>query len=211
MNKKRVLFLIGTLIITLLIVLMLYKVINKDTIMINQNNSLWTVYDDNLISIKNNMTEITYDNEEFFWWELADFSIEDTDYQRFLNDLVKDIRMCYLELTDFVNYTEPNIIVEYRNKKKITKKELNNIILKMKGETCISRFYGYSSFLISSNEDRTNNAEMQLNNLKRLYFDSFFNSTNISYDDLLFYKTLQVSYLNNLSNWLKSEYYRLKN
>lgn len=210
MKKRKYLILVISAIAILLVILLLYKVINKDTIMINKNNSLWTVYDDNLISIKNNMTEITYDNEEFFWWELSDFSIEDVDYQRFLNDLVKDIRMCYLELTDFVNYTEPNIIVEYRNKQKITKKELNNIISKMKSETCISRFYGYSSFLISSDEERTNNAEIQLNNLKRLHFDSFFNSTNISYDDLLFYKTLQVSYLNNLSNWLKSEYYKLK-
>lgn len=210
MKKRKYLILVISAIAILLVILLLYKVINKDTIMINKNNSLWTVYDDNLISIKNNMTEITYDSEEFFWWELSDFSIEDADYQRFLNDLVKDIRMCYLELTDFVNYTEPNIIVEYRNKQKITKKELNNIISKMKNETCISRFYGYSSFLISNNEDRTNNAEMQLNNLKKLHFDSFFSSTNISYDDLLFYKTLQVSYLNNLSNWLKSEYYKLK-
>lgn len=210
MKKRKYLILVVSAIAILMVILLLYKIINKDTIMINQNNSLWTVYDDNLISIKNNMTEITYDNEEFFWWELSDFSIEDADYQRFLNDLVKDIRMCYLELTDFVNYTESNIIVEYRNKQKITKKELNNIISKMKNETCISRFYGYSSFLISNNEDRTNNAEMQLNNLKKLHFDSFFSSTNISYDDLLFYKTLQVSYLNNLSNWLKSEYYKLK-
>lgn len=128
MKKRKYLILVISAIAILLVILLLYKVINKDTIMINKNNSLWTVYDDNLIGIKNNMTEITYDNEEFFWWELSDFSIEDADYQRFLNDLVKDIRMCYLELTDFVNYTEPNIIVEYRNKQKITKKELNNII-----------------------------------------------------------------------------------
>ena len=135
MKKRKYLILVISAIAILLVILLLYKVINKDTIMINKNNSLWTVYDDNLIGIKNNMTEITYDNEEFFWWELSDFSIEDADYQRFLNDLVKDIRMCYLELTDFVNYTEPNIIVEYRNKQKITKKELNNIISKMKSET----------------------------------------------------------------------------
>lgn len=66
MKKRKYLILVVSAIAILMVILLLYKIINKDTIMINQNNSLWTAYDDNLISIKNNMTEITYDNEEFF-------------------------------------------------------------------------------------------------------------------------------------------------
>ena len=51
---------------------------------IQQTNESWTSIDNNLESIKNNMDLITESNEDFTWWRLKDFTIDDKEYQNTL-------------------------------------------------------------------------------------------------------------------------------
>ena len=113
------------LIITILSILVVCLIFSfKEKIYnISSSNGLWYIYDSNLENIENNMNEITESNDEFLWYVLSDFSIEDTEYKDMLNALVARIRMSYYELTqnkDF--YTNSNAILNYRNKDNITEK-----------------------------------------------------------------------------------------
>ena len=88
---------------------------------IQLSNQSWDSYDESIKNIKNNMDPITEPNENFFWWSLKDFDIEDNEYEKILNHLVAQVRMCYLDYTDDGTlYTNSNPIRKYREKDIIT-------------------------------------------------------------------------------------------
>lgn len=170
---------------------------------------LWILYDQHIKGIKENMGPITNDNENFYWWELKDLSIEDQEYQQILNNLVSDVRMCYLEFTDNGElYTNSNPIRHYRNKKDISKKELEQLSFQMNQENCLTRFEKYSSLLISEDEDKRNRVldQVQLITKNR----ELFKIDDPTYLDLFTGKILEVSSIDQLSSWLRKEYYDLK-
>ena len=116
--KKKVIIILIAITLSIGIFLLIFK--EKD-INIEETKILWNIYDKNIENIKNNLDPITNPNENFYWWELKDFNIEDNEYQSTLNTLVSDIRMCYLELTDDGTlYTDSNPIRKYRDKKNIS-------------------------------------------------------------------------------------------
>ena len=93
--KKKTLISIGLIalvVITIFISIFIYKNYNYK-IDISQINKSWSSIDSDLASIKSNMDSITESNEDFYWWKLKDFDIEDDDYEGTLNYLVSSIRM----------------------------------------------------------------------------------------------------------------------
>ena len=177
-------------------------------------NELFTIYDQNIQDIKNNMEMITESNEDFDWWILKDFNIEDKDYETSLNSLVADVRMAYLEYTDEEQmYTNSNPIRKYREKEYITKKQLEKLNLDMKEEMLsgnINRFNKYSTLLISKDEELRNIFLNQTEKITKMKQLSIFTNTNSTYSELLFKKIIEVSYVKDISEFLIKEYNRLK-
>lgn len=181
---------------------------------IQQTNEIWTSIDSNLESIKNNMDLITESNEDFTWWRLKDFTIDDKEYQNTLNNLVSNIRMCYIGYVDNEKYPNHyNAISDFKNKSIITKKQLNKLNEDMYMETatgCLVRFDGISNLLISNDETLRNRVLNKINYIVDIKNSNIFRNKEASYNELLFRKSFEVHLIKDLSDFLKEEYTRLK-
>ena len=213
MKKELVLIISGFIIgLGVILISQFYKVNKSEKIL--TINELFTIYDQNIQDIKNNMEMITESNEDFDWWILKDFNIEDKDYETSLNSLVADVRMAYLEYTDEEQmYTNSNPIRKYREKEYITKKQLEKLNLDMKEEMLsgnINRFNKYSTLLISKDEELRNIFLNQTEKITKMKQLSIFTNTNSTYSELLFKKIIEVSYVKDVSEFLIKEYNRLK-
>ena len=81
--KSKCLVIIMILILIILssfLSIIIYKNHNNK-IDIQLSNQSWDSYDESIKNIKNNMDPITEPNENFFWWTLKDFDIEDNEYE----------------------------------------------------------------------------------------------------------------------------------
>lgn len=213
MKKELVLIISGFIIgLGVILISQFYKDNKSEKIL--TINELFTIYDQNIQDIKNNMEMITESNEDFDWWILKDFNIEDKDYETSLNSLVADVRMAYLEYTDEEQmYTNSNPIRKYREKEYITKKQLEKLNLDMKEEMLsgnINRFNKYSTLLISKDEELRNIFLNQTEKITKMKQLSIFKNTNSTYSELLFKKIIEVSYVKDVSEFLIKEYNRLK-
>lgn len=210
-NKKYIIIIMIIIIIITCFVIWKKNIVNKKY-NIDKFQNLWIVYDQNMESIKNNMDDITYSNDEWFWFELKNFNIDDKDYQRTLNNIVSDIRMCYIENNDDGTfYSDSNPIKKYRNINTITNKELENLNNAMRNETCLKRFQKYSTLINSNNNDTQEKLLDKINNMDNIMQSYTFSDEKPTYYDLLSKKIIQVSIVNNWSSWLKSEYNMLMN
>ena len=213
MKKELVLIISGFIIgLGVILISQFYKDNKSEKIL--TINELFTIYDQNIQDIKNTMEMITESNEDFDWWILKDFNIEDKDYETSLNSLVADVRMAYLEYTDEEQmYTNSNPIRKYREKEYITKKQLEKLNLDMKEEMLsgnINRFNKYSTLLISKDEELRNIFLNQTEKITKMKQLSIFTNTNSTYSELLFKKIIEVSYVKDVSEFLIKEYNRLK-
>ena len=189
MKKELVLIISGFIIgLGVILISQFYKDNKSEKIL--TINELFTIYDQNIQDIKNNMEMITESNEDFDWWILKDFNIEDKDYETSLNSLVADVRMAYLEYTDEEQmYTNSNPIRKYREKEYITKKQLEKLNLDMKEEMLsgnINRFNKYSTLLISKDEELRNIFLNQTEKITKMKQLSILTNTNSTYSELLF-------------------------
>lgn len=219
-NKNAIILILITIIIMILALSIYYilsnkentKKENKDIIPINNDLNLWNIYDAHINSIKRNMDEITIPSDNFYWWGLKNFDINDSEYKNNLNVLVSDIRNCYMEFTmDGEIYQASNPILNYRDAKNITKQDLEILRDNMtKNSTCLYRFEDYSSLLISENTIYREEFLNALDKVMAIRNNELFTKQNPSYNELLLRKYLEVSLIDNLSIWLRSEYYKLK-
>ena len=201
-------FLIG---ITSFISIMIYKNYNSK-IDIQLATESWGIYDENINGIKTNMDSITEPNENFDWWKLKDFDIEDDDYENALNDLVSHIRTCYIEYTDNGEfYTNSNPIRKYRDKKYITKKELETLNFYSKSDSCLNRFNGFFGVKLSDNKELEERLQKHLKNIdlnsKSKLFSYYDQAT---YNELLMRKINEVQLVKEISDFLVEEYNSLK-
>lgn len=207
--KKRLLIIILTTIFLMTLIFILIP----NNINIEDSKKLWTIYDNNIENIKNNLDPITISNENFYWWELKDFDIKDETYKSSLNRLVAHIRMCYLELTDDGTlYTLSNPIRQYRDKTKISKKELKILERNMQHEYnqgCLRNFNDFSGVKISNNNEDSNRLLAQINKLNSFKESNPYND-NITYNELLTNKVIETSILEDLTEYIVLEYNRLK-
>lgn len=212
--KNKYILIIFTLILIALssfLSIIIYKNYNKK-IDIQLSNQIWTTYDDSITIIKNNMSSITEPNESFEWWALKDFDIEDDDYESVLNLLVADVRSCYLEYNQSEEYFS-NPILEYKDKRYITSKELEKLNLDMYNEFnqgCLKRFERYNALLISNDESLRNDVLSKTNKIFRIKPIEIFNNKNATYNELLLRKIIEVHYIEDISEFLIKEYNRLK-
>ena len=128
MKKKIIisLLLVVGLILSSYLSITIYKNYDRN-INIEVANKDWKIIDNCLKNIKNNMDSITRPNENFKWWELKDFNIDDETYKNSLNSLVTDVRMCYMHHNHDSIYTSGVEFRKFRDKKEITLKELENL------------------------------------------------------------------------------------
>ena len=211
-NKCLVIIMILILIIlSSFLSIIIYKNHNNK-IDIQLSNQSWDSYDESIKNIKNNMDPITEPNENFFWWTLKDFDIEDNEYEKILNHLVAQVRMCYLDYTDDGTlYTNSNPIRKYRKKDIITTKELKKLNFDMSNDrSCINRFDDFNSLLISNDENLRNRFLNRINKINLIKSTELFRNENASYNELLLRKTIEVHYIEDMSEFLVEEYNRLK-
>ena len=213
-NKYKYIFIIFSLILIVLssfLLIIIYKNHN-DKIDIQLSNKSWDSYDESIKNIKNNMDPITEPNENFFWWTLKDFDIEDNEYEKILNHLVAQVRMCYLDYTDDGTlYTNSNPIRKYRKKDIITTKELKKLNFDMSNDrSCINRFDDFNSLLISNDENLRKRFLNRINKINLIKSTELFRNENASYNELLLRKTIEVHYIEDMSEFLVEEYHRLK-
>jgi len=177
-------------------------------------NQIWSSYDDSINNIKNNMDSITEPNENFNWWTLKDFDIDDDYYERILDLLVADVRLCYQEYTDDGTlYTNTNPIRKYRNKEFITKKELTKLNFEVHSEIrfgCLQNFNRYGDLLISGDEQLRTTVLNKTNKIFRIKGSEIFLNQTATYNELLLRKMMEVHYIEDISEFLVQEYNRLK-
>jgi hypothetical protein len=209
MKKKYILWLLAfVLLISLTIISS-----KEEKYDIKDINYLWEIYDQNMNDIKKNMDYITYDTEEWMWWELKDFVIEDFEYQQSLNRLVSDIRLCYYELLEVEEYSaEKYNLLPYRDKKNIIDKELVLLIEQVNNnqDTNFERFKNNSFFLISMNEESSKRYTEIVNIYENIKKTELFSKNVSSYEEILIRRIIKSNILKNLSDFLLVEYYRLK-
>ena len=211
-NKCLVIIMILILIIlSSFLSIIIYKNHNNK-IDIQLSNQSWDSYDESIKNIKNNMDPITEPNENFFWWTLKDFDIEDNEYEKILNSLVAQVRMCYLDYTDDGTlYTNSNPIRKYRKKDIITTEELKKLNFDMSNDrSCIYLFDDFNSLLISNDENLRNRFLNRINKINLIKSTELFRNENASYNELLLRKTIEVHYIEDMSEFLVEEYNRLK-
>lgn len=206
--------------IIFLLILIVLSSFFSTIIYINHNNKIdiqlsnqsWDSYDESIKNIKNNMDPITESNENFFWWTLKDFDIEDNEYEKILNHLVAQVRMCYLDYTDDGTlYTNSNPIRKYRKKDIITTEELKKLNFDMSNDrSCINRFDDFNSLLISNDENLRKRFLNRINKINLIKSTELFRNENASYNELLLRKTIEVHYIEDMSEFLVEEYNRLK-
>lgn len=190
--------------------IMIYK---NNNIEIMDTNDYWTVYDESIKNIENNMNSITKSNADSKWVELKDINTEDKEYIDTLNSLVADVRLCYLGYTDDKKiYNDSNPIRKYRNKNKITKTKLQNLgsTMKEENESYSNALEKYTSLKISNSKELQDRVHNLTNNIIELN-SKMYATTAISYNELLLRKIYEVHSLEDISNFLVSEYNRLSN
>jgi len=211
MKKKIIisLLLVVGLILSSYLSITIYKNYDRN-INIEVANKDWKIIDNSLKNIKNNMDSITRLNENFKWWELKDFNIDDETYKNSLNSLVTDVRMCYMHHNHDSIYTSGVEFRKFRDKKEITLKELENLNFHLSNYSCLDKIYTYNLIKISDNKENTNKFISKINDVVSLYNANIFQNKNASYDELLTRLIIEVEIAEDLSEFLKTEYERLK-
>ena len=206
-----IIFLLILIVVSSFLSIIIY-INHHNKIDIQLSNQSWDSYDESIKNIKNNMDPITEPNEYFFWWTLKDFDIEDNEYEKILNHLVAQVRMCYLDYTDDGTlYTNSNPIRKYRKKDIITTEELKKLNFDMSNDkSCINSFDDFNSLLISNDENLRKRFLNRINKINLIKSTELFRNENASYNELLLRKTIEVHYIEDMSEFLVEEYNRLK-
>jgi len=236
-NKVNRIFVVTVILVFSFIIWILLNYSNKDISMgdiYKKENVelLWKAYDMQLENIKNNMNEISNPQKEFFnknsdevyWKSLNKNFNEDEDYVKILNQLSTDIGICYAEFNlDFSYSDDVNPILKYRNVEKISQEEVEILRSKMnynnnQSFTCFKRLEKYNNMFISSNVQTRENFLNRINSIITMHrsdlFDyeqgkNIYKKKTITFNELLTYRYIEVTLIDNLSVWLRSEYYRL--
>ena len=206
-NKKIIIIvlLIAILGISIAIIVNINSKINIETA-----NKNWQIVDNSLKNIKNNMDDITSPNENFEWWELKDFNIDDGDYKSALNSLVADVRMCYMHHNYDSIYTAGVEFRKFRNKKEITTKELENLNFHLANYSCLDNLEEYQTILISKDKENSDRFLRKIDDVVLVYNSYFFHNNNAAYDELLTRLIIEIKIAEDLSEFIKTEYERLK-
>ena len=138
------------------------------------------------------------------WWELKDFDIDDDDYEQVLNQVVADIRVCYMEFSnEGENYSKSNQLLNYRDKSKISLDDLDNLRNSIDDTTCFKRMKDYENLLISEDRIRCEEFLYNLKFLNLIENNYLFIVDKPTFEEMVERKYIEVSLVEDLSSWLK--------
>lgn len=130
-NKKRsILISIILTIICLILILSLALTIMDKNSEKKTISYFWETYNTRMDNIKEIMDEITITDQNNLWIRLNDIDIEDQEYLEQLNNLVTDIRECYIEYNDIGR--------KYPDLNQLSKEQI--ISLSQEEDNCLIRF-----------------------------------------------------------------------
>lgn len=203
-------FIILSLLLSFLIIFFVYK--RNSTENIKDVVELWTIYDLNVDAIKKNLEEIMSSSNSSLCGNLKDIELKEQTYLFALNNLACSINLYYYNLIEF-NESYNNYLLEYRNKNKVTANEVNDLKSKLKNDNgfpegikkiLVLDYYEDDNELI---DDMFKKINIFLNDFNTNYYEQ----KNLNYKELFVHKMSELSYIANLSTWLKNEYYLHKN
>ena len=146
-------------------------------------------------NIDSELTKFAYMNNI----ELEIYENFDEFFAELKNELLYDHEKAYNHLNE-----------EYRNKKTITKTELEELNYSMDNEKCFNMFTQYNSLFISHSEELTNEVYNITNKIIDLKANDLFSNHEATYEELLLRKILEVHLVEDVSEYLVKEYDRLK-
>lgn len=160
----------------------------------------WETYNTRMDNIKEIMDEITITDQNNLWTRLNDIDIEDQEYLEQLNNLVTDIRECYIEYNDIGR--------KYPDLNQLSKEQI--ISLSQEEDNCLIRFEKYRPYI--KEEDLNDNNSLwywvnMTNNLKDQYLVK---EKNSELDGIAVTKQAKVTRIFRISTCLKNEYYKLQ-
>lgn len=205
MNKDlKYLFILVGLIFLSLGILVVVNMDFSNKIEIVNDKKIWESYDNNMSNVKSIMDSITDDSDTFIWWSLKDVKLKDESYIRFLNQLVADVRMTYLNLTSDI-YTDSNIMSNYRDKTYIYKSDLVKINNSLSSDNMDFNI-SYDNFLITDNEERREKFINAINEYNEILDSELFKNMEASYEDNVLKSYILSVKLEDLAEFLESEY-----
>lgn len=176
---------------------------------IEKDNLMWNLYDMNVQIIQTNMSTITIASDTFEWDSFNELNISDEAYKKILNELLVKTRTWYLTLEyDKRYYTDTNYAKKYRNNESIKKEELHNLKNTLKNNH-IENFKYYKDIELNIEKD---NKEKFLNKIDEIidYNNKYYINNPKNYNEFIYNEIVETEIIKNISEFLKSEYNRLK-
>jgi len=169
---------------------------------IKNDNLLWNLYDINIKKIEDNMNFIAEGNDTFKWYKIKEINNNDDEYNKILNEIFINIRICYMSLEDDNElFTNSNYAKKYRTSDKISKDELNFLKTNRMENRCIDKFKAYKDIEINTKEE---NKERLLNKINYVldFSEKYFIKESNSYNEFIYNEIVETEILKELSNFL---------
>lgn len=206
--KKNILLIVFIIAITITF-LFCFRVFNKKSIiMIEDKNNLLSKYNELLENIENNMNTISINNSELnskITWTYYNLKMDD-DMKYIYDQLIKDIRVCYVYITDVENtYSNSNFLKRFVDSNRISKEQFDKIMRSFNdyNDSCLNSFLKYEEWFLIKNSEIE---ELKVAVKPIILFKQFNNPKIDNYEDLFKYEYQKVSLINNITNFLKYKY-----
>lgn len=151
------------------------------------------------------MNFIAEGNDTFKWYKIKEINNNDDEYNKILNEIFINIRICYMSLEDDNElFTNSNYAKKYRTSDKISKDELNFLKTNRMENRCIDKFKAYKDIEINTKEE---NKERLLNKINYVldFSEKYFIKESNSYNEFIYNEIVETEILKELSNFLVEE------
>lgn len=192
----------------------IYGIKPNSNINIKEINNLWNIYDINIKKINDYIAPIADANDTFKWYNLKTLNTSDKEYEEYLNSLLILVRNDYINLENPNNiYTESNLLTKYRNKNYILNSELeilnDNYDLNHKKKSYISKLKYYKEIELNITSQNKNNLLSMIDD-SLAFTEKYFIENPQSYSDYLYNQIIETEVLLKISEFINTEYNRLK-
>lgn len=192
----------------------IYGIKPNSNINIKEINNLWNIYDINIKKINDYIAPIADANDTFKWYNLKTLNTSDKEYEEYLNSLLVLVRNDYINLENPNNiYTESNLLTKYRNKNYILNSELeilnDNYDLNHKKKSYISKLKYYKEIELNITSQNKNNLLSMIDD-SLAFTEKYFIENPQSYSDYLYNQIIETEVLLKISEFINTEYNRLK-
>lgn len=208
MKKNRILIIVLLVILVISLVgIFLYKKYKSENI--KDMSKLWYIYELNVDEIKNNIAKTIDYKENTVCGNIKDIKIKDESYELALNELACYINLYYYNLTEY-NENYHNYIISYKDKTKISKKDI--LILKdnLKKDTF---FYNNLKNILLYKFEENDKKDMLFKEINKYLSDfnpEYYDNKNLTYKEIFTFKLSEISYVAHLSNLVNEEVLNIK-